>query len=339
MKAATLAGIGRKIEITEKAKPVIGPDEVLIEETVTGICYRDLLTQQGFFPRAKFPITPGHEITGTVVEVGKDVTEFSIGQRVSSLIYEPCGQCEFCRSGRENLCRSKKTFGELLDGSYAQFIKANKRSLITVPDGVSQEGAAIAACVTGMLYHALVVEGNLTSGKTVLITGAGGGIGSHAVQLAKALGGHVIAETSSQWKAERISALGAEMIVSAAEDFDKSIKKAYPDGVDITLECVGKWTFSKSLRALGNGGRMVVVGNVVPDPVDLPLGLIILKGNSIVGSISSTRSDVSRVLEMEKEGKIKPVIDRKVRLENVEEAYTEIREKKNFGRILLDLTE
>ena len=97
MKTATLAGIGRKIEITEKAKPVIGPDEVLIEETVTGICYRDLLTQQGFFPRAKFPITPGHEITGTVVEVGKDVTEFSIGQRVSSLIYEPCGQCEFCR--------------------------------------------------------------------------------------------------------------------------------------------------------------------------------------------------------------------------------------------------
>ena len=339
MKAATLTGIGRKIETTEKPKPDVGPDEVLIEQTLTGICYRDLLTQQGFFPRVKIPITPGHEITGTVVAVGKNVTEFSVGQRVSSLIYEPCGECEFCRSGRENLCRNKKTFGEILDGSYAQFIKANRRSLIKVPEGVSEEGAAIAACVTGMLYHALVVEGGLTSGKTVLITGAGGGIGSHAVQLARALGGHVIAETSSQWKAERISALGAEMIVSAADDFDRSVKKEYPDGVDITLECVGKWTFSKGLRALGNGGRVVVVGNVVPDPVELPLGLIILKGNSIVGSISSTRSDVSRVMEMEREGKIKPIIDRKVRLENVEEAYAEIREKRNFGRVMLDLSE
>ncbi len=338
MRAAVLPGINKRIEIIDKEKPSIGPDEVLIEQKITGICYRDILTQQGFFPRVKTPITPGHEITGTVVKVGKNVSDFRVGQRVSSLIYEPCGVCAYCKSGRENLCRDKKTFGEILDGAYAQFVKVNRRSLVSVPEGVSEEGSAIAACVTGMLYHALVVEGGLSAGQTVLITGAGGGIGSNAVQLAKALGAHVIGETSSQWKAERIKSLGAEMVVSAADDFDRSIKKEYPDGVDVALECVGKWTFSKGLRSLANGGTMVVVGNVVPDPVELPLGLIILKGNRIVGSISSTRSDVAKVLEMESRGQIKPIVDRKVKLDNVEDAYEEIREKRNFGRVMLDLT-
>ncbi|MGC8506269.1 MAG: zinc-binding dehydrogenase [Thermoplasmata archaeon] len=335
MKAAHLKAIKTPIETFEAPVPVPGADDVVIKQKMTGICYRDILTQDGFLPRVKLPIIPGHEISGIITSVGSDVIDFKVGDRVASLIYEPCGKCEYCLSGRENLCRDKKTFGESIEGAYAPYVKVNQRSLVKVPEGVSEEGSVIAACVTGMLYHAMAVEGKLQPGQTVLITGAGGGIGAHAVEIAKALDAKVIAETSSEWKREKLLEIGADHVVSGSEDFEKSVKKITGQGVDLVLECVGIYTFSKALRSLKPGGRMVVVGNIVPDPVELPLGLIILKGNSVIGSISSTRSDITEVFRLELQGKLKPIIDRTVDLDSVEDAYTEIRSRKNIGRVLI----
>jgi acryloyl-coenzyme A reductase len=335
MKATQLKAIKTPLETVEVPVPEPGPEEVVIKQKMTGICYRDILTQDGYLPRVRLPIIPGHEISGIIVSAGVNVKNFRIGDRVASLIYEPCGKCEYCLSGRENLCRDKKTFGESIEGAYAPFVKVNERSLVKVPDGVSEEGSVIAACVTGMLYHALAVEGKIEPGQTVLITGAGGGIGAHAVEVSKALGAKVIAETSSEWKREKLLEIGADHVVSSRDDFEKDVKKITGQGVDLVLECVGIYTFSKALRSLKPGGRMVVVGNLVPDPVELPLGLIILKGNSVIGSISSTRSDISAVFDLELHGKLKPIIDRTVDLASVEDAYREIRSRKNIGRVLI----
>jgi acryloyl-coenzyme A reductase len=335
MKAAQLKAIKSPLENVEVPVPEPGPEEVLIKQKMTGICYRDILTQDGYLPRVRLPIIPGHEISGIIVSAGVDVKNFRVGDRVASLIYEPCGKCEYCLSGRENLCKDKKTFGESIEGAYAPFVKVNERSLVKVPDGVSEEGSVIAACVTGMLYHALAVEGKIEPGQTVLITGAGGGIGAHAVEISKALGAKVIAETSSEWKREKLLEMGTDHVVSSRDDFEKDVKKITGQGVDLVLECVGIYTFSKALRSLKPGGRMVVVGNLIPDPVELPLGLIILKGNSVIGSISSTRNDISAVFDLELHGKLKPIIDRTVDLASVEDAYREIRSRKNIGRVLI----
>jgi acryloyl-coenzyme A reductase len=335
MKAAQLKAIKSPLENVEVPVPEPGPEEVLIKQKMTGICYRDILTQDGYLPRVRLPIIPGHEISGIIVSTGVDVKNFRVGDRVASLIYEPCGKCEYCLSGRENLCKDKKTFGESIEGAYAPFVKVNERSLVKVPDGVSEEGSVIAACVTGMLYHALAVEGKIEPGQTVLITGAGGGIGAHAVEISKALGAKVIAETSSEWKREKLLEMGTDHVVSSRDDFEKDVKKITGQGVDLVLECVGIYTFSKALRSLKPGGRMVVVGNLIPDPVELPLGLIILKGNSVIGSISSTRNDISAVFDLELHGKLKPIIDRTVDLASVEDAYREIRSRKNIGRVLI----
>ncbi|MFG1519866.1 MAG: zinc-binding dehydrogenase [Thermoplasmataceae archaeon] len=335
MKAAELKAIKSPLETVEVPVPEPGPEEVLIKQKMTGICYRDILTQDGYLPRVRLPIIPGHEISGIIVSTGVDVKNFRVGDRVASLIYEPCGKCEYCLSGRENLCKDKKTFGESIEGAYAPFVKVNERSLVKVPDGVSEEGSVIAACVTGMLYHALAVEGKIEPGQTVLITGAGGGIGAHAVEISKALGAKVIAETSSEWKREKLLEMGTDHVVSSRDDFEKDVKKITGQGVDLVLECVGIYTFSKALRSLKPGGRMVVVGNLIPDPVELPLGLIILKGNSVIGSISSTRNDISAVFDLELHGKLKPIIDRTVDLASVEDAYREIRSRKNIGRVLI----
>jgi len=337
LKALYLEGIGRELVLKEVPIPSeLAPEEVLIQTELTGICYRDILTTKGFFPRTKLPIVLGHEIAGKVVALGPSVTGFKVGDRVASLIYEPCGKCEFCLSGRENLCRSKKTFGEDLDGSYAEFVKVSARSLVKAPEGISAPGLAISACVTGMLIHAFRKRAALARGETVLVTGAGGGVGIHAVQIAKALGANVIAATSSEWKAKSVKEAGASEVIVWSDGFSEQVKKATQGrGADVVLESVGGPTFGESMRSLAPGGRLVVVGNVLPSPVQFQLGVLILKELSIAGSISSTKVDVEEALRLTAEGQIRPVIHDVLPLAEAQRGHKLLSEKASLGRVML----
>jgi acryloyl-coenzyme A reductase len=337
LKALYLEGIGKELVLKDVLVPSpLAPDEVLVKIELTGICYRDILTTKGFFPRTKLPVVLGHEIAGSIVKLGSGVTGFTEGDRVTSLIYEPCGKCEYCLSGRENLCRSKRTFGEDIDGSYADFVKVSSRSLVKAPEGVSSAGVAISACVTGMLLHAFRKRAALLPGETVLVTGAGGGVGIHAVQIAKALGARVIAATSSEWKAEPIREAGASDVVVWTEGFGDQVKKLTDGrGVDVVLESVGGPTFDESMKSLAPGGRLVVVGNVLPSPVQFQLGVLILKELSIVGSVSSVKKDVEDALKLTAEGKIKPVVHDTLPLEEASRGHKLMSERATLGRVML----
>ena len=336
METAVLRNLNVDLVVEGHDVPVPGPDEVIIRQDMTGICYRDILTKEGYFPRVKLPIVPGHEIAGRIHETGSEVKGFRKGDYVASLIYEPCGKCEFCLSGRENLCPQKKTYGEALDGAYSQYVKVSERSLVKVPQNVPEESAVMAACVTGMIYHAIKVVGQIKDGDRILITGAGGGVGSNAIQVAKALGAEVIAETSSKWKVEQLSKIGADHVVEMSDHLAKDIKTITGDGVHMVLETVGLATFDQSIRSLRTAGKIIVIGNLRPEPVDLPLGNIILKGNSIHGSISSTRDDMKRVLELTAAGKIGHISDTHVDLKGINSAYGMIKDRKVLGRVLVD---
>jgi acryloyl-coenzyme A reductase len=333
-KAAVLTRIKEYPQVKEIEEEPLKENEVQIEQSETGICFRDILTMEGFMPRLVLPIVPGHEISGTVRMVGSGVTKFKVGDRVASLIYVPCGTCEYCRSGRENLCRNKKTFGESMNGAYRKYINVPEISLVKVPARVTPEAAAISACVTGMVVQAMEVVGGLKAGQTVLITGAGGGVGSHAVQIAKALGATVVAETSSEWKREGIQKAGADFVVGGP-DFSKKVKEITGEGVDLVLETVGSPTFTDAFRSLKFGGRMVVVGNVDVNPVSLPLGNLILKGNSIAGSVSSTKKSMVRALNLSNEGKITPVVGKIFSLEEVDIAYKAMKNRELFGKAFI----
>jgi acryloyl-coenzyme A reductase len=335
MQAGFLEKLNSEIILKDYEPPEPGDNEVTIEQKYTGVCFRDILTQQGFFPRVSLPIIPGHEIGGTIIKKGKNVKGFNVGDRVSSLIYVPCGKCEFCLSGNENLCPDKVAYGEGRNGGYSRYVNADERSLVKVPVEVPDEIVPIAACVIAMLYHAIGRMGKIKKGDYVLITGAGGGVGVHAVQIVKALGGHPIAETGSKWKEEELYKLGAEYIVSPDMEYNKDIKKITGQGADIVLEDVGIATFSKSLRSLKTGGRLVVIGNLKPEPVELPLGLIILKGNSIKGSISSTKDDLKKALELSK-SQILPVIGKKIELSDINSGYANMLDRKILGRLLIE---
>lgn len=337
MKAAVLNAIKEPLVIRDMPLREPDDDEVVLKQTLTGICFRDILTKDGFLPRVKIPIIPGHEISGVIEAMGEKVQGFRIGQRVASLIYAPCGKCEFCLRGEENLCPYKEAYGETRNGAYGERVIVNSRSIVPVPDGVKDADATLAACVTGMLYNAIGRVGGLKEGQRILISGAGGGVGVHAIQIAKALGGYVIAKTSSPWKAEALHRLGADDVITS-ENFDREIKSKFNDGVHLALEAVGLPTFERTLRSLRSGGRMVVVGNVNPESVQLPLGLIIMKGNSISGSISSTRKDVETALDMTSKGKIQAYSEKTISLEEVNSAYDDMQNRRAIGRILIDVT-
>ncbi|MEM0128448.1 MAG: zinc-binding dehydrogenase [Thermoplasmatales archaeon] len=336
-KAAVLEKLNEFPKTKEVEEESPGKDEVIIEQGMTGICYRDILTMEGYFPRVILPIIPGHEISGRIKEVGENVTKFKKDDRVASLIYVPCGKCEFCLSGRENLCRSKKVFGEELQGAYRKYVKVPEISLVKVPSKVTTEAATIAACVTGMVVQALGIAGHLIEGETVLITGAGGGVGSHAVQVAKALGATVIGETSSEWKREKILEVGADHVVSG-KDFHNKVKEiTNGNGVNLVLETVGVPTFSDSFRSLSYGGRIVVIGNVNVGALQVPAGNLILKGNSVTGSISSTKKSLRKALRLSSEGKVKAIVGGTFTLDKVGDAYTAMKNKELFGRAFLKL--
>lgn len=334
MKAVFLTGFNQPLVYKEEEIKEIGANEVLIKQEYTGVCFRDILTAKGFQPRVKIPIILGHEIAGKIVDKGKDVKDFQIGDYVCSLIYIPDGTCKYCRIGMENLCRNRLTYGEDINGSYAEYVKVNEKSLILVPKNVPIEGAVIASCVTGMLVHA--IKNNVKENDNVVVTGAGGGVGIHAIQIAKAYGARVIAVTSSEWKAKKISEFGCDEIIVAKEKFSDEVKNlTNKEGADLIIETVGQPTFDQSFRSVKWGGKIVVIGNVNAQSVSMALGSLILREVLILGNYSSRKIDVYEALRLTSEGKIKPVIDSKFPLSKAEQAHEAMIKKSTIGRVLL----
>jgi len=187
------------------------------------LCYRDLLQLQGFYPRMKYPVILGHEVVGTIEEVGGNVKGFEVGNKAISLLYAPDGTCEYYRIGEEAYCHHRPGYSEELDGFFAEKAKIKVTSLIKVPKGAPDEGAVLVPCVTGMIYRGIRMAGGIRQGEIVLVTGASSGVGIHALQVAKALGAKVIGVTTSEEKAKIIKQRADYVIVGTK--FSEEAKK------------------------------------------------------------------------------------------------------------------
>ena len=300
MKAYLLQDFSRPPTLVEIEPPRPTPGRAVVRVVAAGVCYRDFLAWRGY-QRVKLPIVPGHEFAGVVEEVGGDVVDLKKGDAVAGMMYEYCGECSYCRSGREYLCRSRKIYGEDISGAFAEYISVDYKSLVKIPPGVSFEAAAFAGCVLSTLVRGLRKLAPL-GGRTILITGAGGGVGIHAVQLAKAMGARVIAATSPG-KVDQVAKY-ADYVVSS-RDFSEEVKKL--GGADDAVECVGGPTLEQTVRSLNWGGRVVLIGNVDPKHTSLPLGLLILKEIEILPVIQGGRKDLEEALRLVAQGVVKPV--------------------------------
>lgn len=326
------------LEVTNVDKPDPGTRQVLIKVRGSGVCYHDVINRRGGFPRTEFPAILGHEIAGEVVGVGPGVREFSVGDRVATIQLQPCGTCEYCRQGRESLCRrGAGLFGEETPGGYAEYVAADVNALVPLPDDVTAEVGSILACAVGTALHAIRARARVTVGETVLITGASGGVGAHAVQLARLAGARVLAVTSSPSKGDLLAQLGAhDVIVSEDLDFSSQAKKLTAGaGVDAVLEIVGARTFPASLRSLRAGGRLVFIGNVTAETVSVAPALTILKELALMGADACTRQELADVIELVRRGQIEPVIDRTLPLEEAAEAHRLLESREVRGRVVL----
>ena len=188
--------------------------EVLVEVDACGVCHRDLLDRAGRFPFQQVPITPGHEAAGRVIAVGPEVRDFAPGDRVGTMHRDSCGECPQCTSGEPSLCdRAAWVFGILADGGYARTLLAPEAALYPLPKDIAPTHAAVLHCTLGTAYRDLVTLGKLRSGERVLVTGANGGVGAAAIEIAARLGAEVYAVVRSDAHAPRLRELGAHHVV------------------------------------------------------------------------------------------------------------------------------
>ena len=337
MKAILLKDFGgpEQLVLREIPVPQLGPDDVLVRVESAGICHHDLLHRAGKLPGAPAGVILGHEVSGEIVQTGSSVTALTIGDRVVGYQRRFCGTCRDCLRGRQDLCRSLSLPAIDTEGAYAEYIRLPDISAIRIPDNVPYPEAALASCPIGTAMRALVSQAGIQAGDTVLVNGASGGLGVHQIQIAKALGAHVIAITGSERKVGFLRELGAGTVLVSDGQYSRDVWAATAkQGVDIAMENLG-FTLPQTLRCMGMGGRVVVLGNVSPADVAVSPGLLIGRRIRVQGSGSATLDEVRQSLAMISSGIVRPQIDRILPFPEASRAHALLESRQVDGRIIL----
>lgn len=332
------AGETPKLVIEERELPTLGNQDALVQVHACGICYHDVLVMQGVLRRGvKERVVLGHEISGTVVQTGEAVEGFQVGDSVASIFTEPCGACDPCRQGMEQRCANSRGIGHRIDGGFAEYVKLNQNALVSLPAGTDLATAAIYGCPIAVAYNAIKDVAKLQAGERVLVTGAGGGLGVHSIQIARALGAKVFAVTSSPEKMERLGGLGADEVLLMDElDFSELVMAFTEDqGVNVVVENVTGGTFNSSFRSLAQFGRMVIVGAIGAGNIEVGPAELIFRDAHIMGTGGATRQQLREVAEMVQRGLIQPVVSATFPLDQAVEAYQAMRGRQSFGRVTL----
>jgi len=339
MKAVTFAEFGApsvlKETVVERPKP--GRDDVLVRIHAAGVCYHDVLSRGGKIPGGAPGRILGHEIAGEIVATGAGVPAERVGERV--VLYQRlcCGRCKHCLGGRHDLCRNSRVLGETGGGGYAEFTCAPADNAISIPDGLAMTSAALAVCPVGTSVRAALGVAQVGPGQTVLITGAGGGLGLHQIQVAKSVSARVIAVTSSGDKAGIVREAGAdEVIVSSDLTFSGDVwRLTGKQGADAVLENVVSGTIGESLRSCAQHAVVVVLGNIGARRVEIDPGIVIMRRIRIAGSGNATYKDVQVALHLLASGAVRPHIGAVLPFPRVAEGHAMMEERKVVGRVVL----
>jgi len=225
-----------------------------------------------------------------------------------------------------------------LVGGYGEYVAVGDDNVAAVPEGVALADASIASCAIGTILNGLRDVGKLQMGESALVTGAGGGLGLHAVQLARLAGAYVIAQTTSPDKADLIREMGAHEVVVHArgEDFSPQVKRLTDGrGVDVLVDNVGTPLFEPMRRSLGIAGRWILIGQLTGQFVPFNPAQLFLKNQSMLSVTSTSRNQLEDVLALMKRGQVKAVVSRSLPLEEAGEAHTLMEAGRITGRILL----
>ncbi len=327
------------VQVADVPEPEIGPDEVLVSVKAAALNRLDLWVLAGWPGlNLKLPHIMGSDGAGVVAQVGSRVTDFAVGDRVAVNPTRGSDTDYFGRRGLDNLSDNFAILGEHMDGFFAEFTAVPARNLLKMPDEANFEDAAAASLVYVTAWHSLITRGGLRPGETVLIVGAGGGVNTAAIQIARLAGaGRIYVVGSSVDKLAKAEALGADVLINrSTEEWGKAIFKATNRrGVDIVVDNVGAATFNTSLRALKRGGRLLTVGNTSGPTFEIDNRLIFGKHLSIIGSTMGTSADYETVMGLIFNGRLRPVIDSIYPLSEGPTALRRLEEGDVVGKLVL----
>jgi NADPH:quinone reductase-like Zn-dependent oxidoreductase len=322
----------------EAPSPAPGPGEVRVRLRAASLNHLDLWVRRGI-PGVRYPLPliPGCDGAGVVAETGAGVSRFSPGDRVALAPGVSCGVCEACLAGRDNLCREYGILGEHRDGTFAEEIALPARNLIPLPGKVSFEAAAAVPLVFLTAWQMVVDKAKLLPGETVVVLGAGSGVGSAAIQIARLHGARVIAVARSAAKLARAKELGAEEGIDLAEsDLREEVRRITDRrGADVVIEHVGRATWDQSVGSLAWGGRLVTCGATTGADVALNLRQIFFKNLSLLGSTMGRRASLFAIFRHLEAGRLRAVVDRVLPLGKVREAHRLLEDGAAFGKIIL----
>lgn len=329
------------LEYTEFPTPEPKPGEALIRLHAAALNRMDGMVRSGW-PGLKLemPHINGADGAGEIVALnGGEGTGVRVGDRVVIDANLGCGNCEFCLAGKDNMCREWHLLGETVRGTYAEYVAVPVKQLYRLPEDFDFHQAAAAALVYQTAWHSLVKRGNLQKGETVLVVGAGGGVNTASLQIAKYIGARVLVIGSDSKKLKMAESLGADILIdrSKEEDWSKAVFLATNKrGVDVVVDNVGT-TFMQSLRALQKGGRLLTVGNSGGPKFEIDNRYLFAKHLSIIGSTMSTLDDFKEVMDLIVAGKLKPVLDKTYPLKEAAGAQERLWRNENFGKITLEI--
>ncbi len=310
------------LTVRDVPDPAPGPDEVVVEVVATALNRADLLQRRGFYPGPPMPQEiPGMELSGRVVELGSRATLWALGDAVMGIVG---------------------------GGAYAERIAVHERQLMAVPESVPVADAAAIPEVWITAFDALVVQGGLTSGRTALVHAGASGVGTAAIQIAKAIGARIIV-TASAGKVDRCLALGADRAVDYGQDDYVAATRALTDGAgaDVILDVVGGDYVDRNLDAVALRGTIVQVGTMAGGATQIDVGKLMARRAALIGTmlrsrpleekVAITRRFAAEILPRFDRDGLHPVIDRRFPLDGIADAHRAMEANENVGKIVVDV--
>lgn len=327
-----------KLSYEDLPMPTIGPEEVLVRVKACALNHLDIWIREGnpAYPMP-MPHVSGSDVAGVVEQVGAQADHVTVGQRVFLSPGISCWTCEQCLAGRDNMCRSYSLLGAMMHGGYAEYVKVPFRNVLPIPENLSFEQAAAFPLVSVTASHMLFALAGLQHGETVLIMGAGSGVGSMAVQMAKLAGARVITTVGSDDKIPKAVILGADAVIHhGREKVADRVKLLTEDrGVDVVIEHIGPEVWGSCLASLAKGGRLVTCGATTGAEVKLDLRYVYSRQLTIKGSYMGTRAELVKAAELMGQTRLISVIDRTFPLQDARAAQELMLSRKFFGKIVL----
>ncbi len=327
-----------KLRYEDAPDPSIAETEVLVKVRACALNHLDIWARQGTrSERVPMPHISGSDIAGQIAETGKLVTGHDAGEKVLIAPGISCGVCEYCTSGWDSLCSSYKIIGYETQGGYAEYVAVPGENILPIPDRLDFEQASGIPLVFLTAWHMLVGRAHLAPGETVLVWAGGSGVGSAAIQVARVLGGKVIATVGSEDKKKKAEALGAEHVINHhSQDVPEEVKRVTNGKkANVVFDHVGAATWEKSMRSMAPGGRLVNCGVTSGGKAEVDIRYVFVRQFSLMGSYMGGMGELLQVLKFFDDGRLKPVVDCVFALKDAAKAQERMEKSQHFGKIVL----